>query len=241
MSVVLTGALLSSRSATAQTTTTTNSTETGRTITENRAYFRYDTYQTRVTAHVDANPYVYDQTFPLPFSDPQVQAAIASATSSLQAARAVAIQGPTLLSSQTTYVGTTVTYQDTVTGTKTMEFTNTYLGPLCIGVGNRDIGPSVPCPPAACGAYPAGNPSPCFGSPFPIAPGDADIDTTTHTQIFVNRLTTERDTYLTQAHYDLSGEGVEPVPALGAGGLTALGGFLVAGAWSLLARAHKVA
>jgi hypothetical protein len=229
--VTVVGALLDERPAAAQgNTTTTSSTETHRTINVLRMYFRYDTYQTRITAHLNGNPnLLYDQTFPVAFSDPAVQAAIAAATSALQGAGATAVQGPTMLSSQTTFVGTTVTFQDVITGSTTTVATNTYTGPLCIGVGNRDIGPSVPCPPAACGALPPASPSPCFGTPFPIAPGDVNVDTLTHTEIFVNRMTTERDTFLTQAHYDLAGDqSAEHVPALADGGLITLAGLLVA-------------
>jgi hypothetical protein len=228
--VVLGGALLGGRPATAQTTTTTNSTETHKTITVNIMPFVYHTYQTRITAHLGANPYAYDQSFSVPFSDPLVQAAIATATSTLQGAGAAAIQGPTLLSSQTSHFFTS-TYSDVINRSDRIVSTNTFVGPLCIGIGNRDIGPSVPCPPAACGTFPSASSSPCFGTPFPIAPGDADLDTLTHIELYVTRWVTETDTFLTEEHFDLAGEqGAAPVPAFGAGGRTALGGLLVAAA-----------
>ena len=145
--VALGGALLLSWSAPAQNTTTTTSTETHTTITPQLATLRYDDYETRVTARMGAGPVLYDQTFPLRFSDPSVQAAVAAATAALQGAGAVTIQGPTLISSQTTYLGTTSTFQDTLIRSTQRVFTTTFTGPLCIGVGNRDVGPSVPCPP----------------------------------------------------------------------------------------------
>lgn len=230
MIVVLGGALLNAAPATAQNTTATNSTESHKTITVNFLPFRYNQYQTRVTAHLGANPYLYDQTFSVPFSDPSMQAAIATATSTLRRAGAVAIQGPTLLSSQTSSF-TTTDFRDEILRSDKTVTTNRYVGPLCIGVGDRDSGPSVPCPPVACGTYPSAGSSPCFGTPFPIAAGDEVLDTLTHIEIFVNRFVTERDTFLTQEHYDLAGEqSVEQVPALGAGGLAALGGLVVAAA-----------
>lgn len=224
-------ALLLGTSAPAQNTTTTTSTETHKTITPQLATFRYDEYETRVTARMGAGPSVFDQTFPLPFSDPAVQAAISAASAALRGAGAVAIQGPNLISSQTTFVGTTATFQDTIVRSTQTVFTTTLTGPLCIGVGNRDVGPSVPCPPLSCGAAPSANPTPCFGTPFPIASGNVNVDTTTHTELFVNRMITEIDTYQTDAHYDLVGQqALVDVPALSAGGLAALGGLLVAAA-----------
>jgi hypothetical protein len=234
--VALGGALLGARPArSAQTITATASTETHTTITVlPTVLVRSDQFLTRVTAHLGANPNLYDQTFSAPFSDPAVQAAIVTATTALHGAGAVTIQGPNLLSSQTSLVGSVTVNQDATDHTTVTVTTTQYIGPMCIGTGNRDIGPSVPCPPAACGVSPpATSPSPCFGTPFSIVPGGVDIDTLTHTEIFVNRVPTQTDTFLTQTHYDLLGEqSIEqvPVPALGTGGLAALGGLLVAAA-----------
>jgi hypothetical protein len=136
--VLMGGALLDARPAAAQNTTTTSSTETHKTITVNWMYFRYDTYQTRITAHPGANPYLYDQTFPVPFSDPSIQAAIVTATSTLHGAGAVAIHGPNLVSSQTSS-STTSDYRDEIVRSEKTVRTNTYTGPLCIGVGDRDV------------------------------------------------------------------------------------------------------
>jgi hypothetical protein len=235
--VSLGGALLGARPADAQgtnTITATCSTETHQTITMLPTVFvRSDQFLTRVTAHLGPNPNLYDQTFSAPFSDPSVQAAIATATTDLQGAGAVAILGPSLLSSQTTLVNSVTVNQDTVDHSTVTVTTTAFVGPQCLGVGNRDTAQSVPCPPVACGGAPPASSSPCFGTPFPIVPGGTDFDTLTHTEVFVNRVPTETDTFLTQAHYDLLGEqSIEqvPVPALGAGGLAALGGLLVAAA-----------
>ncbi len=237
--VALGGALLGARPAYAQgpgtnTVTATCSTDTHSTITVlPTVLVRSDQFLTRVTAHLGANPNLYDQTFPAPFSDPSVQAAIATATTDLQGAGAVAIQGPNLLSTQTNLTGSVTVNQDTIDHSTVTVTTTQYVGPQCLGVGNRDTAQSVPCPPAACGGSPPASSSPCFGTPFPIVPGGVDFDTLIHTEIFVNRVPTQTDTYLTQAHYDLDGElSIQqvPVPALGAGGLAALGGLLAAAA-----------
>jgi hypothetical protein len=230
------GALLGARPLLAQPVTTgTYSTDTHSTITVLPTVFvRSDQFLTRVTAHLGANPNLYDQTFSAPFSDPSVQAAIATATTDLQGAGAVVILGPNLLSTQTNLTGSVTVNQDTVDHSTVTVTTTAYIGPQCIGTGNRDTAQSVPCPPVACGVSPPNSSSsPCFGTPFPICPGCTDFDVLTHTEIFVNRVPTETDTFLTQAHYDLIGEqSIEqvPVPALGAGGLAALGGLLVAAA-----------
>ncbi len=236
--VALGGALLGARPAKAQVNgvTTTTSSETHSTITALPTVFvRSDQFLTRVTAHLGANPNLYDQTFSAPFSDAAVQTAIATATTDLQGAGAVAIQGPNLLSTQTNLTGSVTVNQDTIDHSTVTVTTTQYIGPQCLGIGNRDTAQSVPCPPVACGVSfpPAPGSSPCFGTPFPIAPGGIDLDTLIHTEIFVNRVPTQTDTYLTQAHYDLLGElGIQqvPVPALGAGGLAALGALLAAAA-----------
>ena len=229
--VVLGGAFLLSWSAPAQNTTTTTSTESHTTITSQLATFRYDEYRTRVTARMGAGPALYDQTFPVRFSDPSVQAAVATATAALQGAGAVAIQGPTLISSQTTFLGTTSTFQDTVIRSTPRVFTTTFTGPLCIGVGNRERRTFRAVSAGRVAAltrwwFPA-----LLRHPLSHRSRGHRRRTTTLTEFFVNRQITEIDKFPTQAHYDLVGQqALVEVPALGAGGLAALGGLLAAAA-----------
>ena len=208
-------------------TTFTNSIKTNTHITVlPTAFVRTDQFLTRVTAHLGAAPNLYDQTFSAPFADPSVQAAIAAATTALQGAGALATLGPNLLSTQTNLTGSATVNQDTVDHSTVTDIVTTYVGPQCIFVGDLDA-PYLPCPSVVCPALP------CIGTPYPIPAGVMDVDTRATTDLYVNRLPTQTDTYQTQAHYDLLGElSIEqvPVPALGAGGLAALGGLLVAAA-----------
>lgn len=62
------------------------------------------TYSTEITARMTGGPLLYDQIFTLPFADPSVQAAVASAQSVVFGGGAISDSGPTLVSQQLDYL-----------------------------------------------------------------------------------------------------------------------------------------
>jgi hypothetical protein len=137
-------------SSTVTTSTTSHSTHT-----------RVDSFSTRITGRLAMGTIVYDQTFPLPFSDPAVQQAVLDAKAALVAAAApqvITIVGPTLLSSTVMKTG------EQVTGAQQSVTTTTTFGPATILIGEDQ------------------------SQTFFVAAGTMNINTNTHTETFVNDL-----------------------------------------------------
>ena len=135
---------------------------------------------------LDGSTTVYDQTFNLAFSDPLVQAAVASAQAALTGAAApagVSFSGPTQTSSSTTLLGAstaTVVTSSTSSLITTLEDT---IGPGTIIIGNRDLG----------------------GTVFEVLAGTTNVNINSHTRTDIFRTLTTTSTFLTTAVWTLFG------------------------------------
>jgi hypothetical protein len=158
---------------------------------------------------------LYDQTFAVAFADPIFQSAIGAAEMVLTGAGAVAILGPTLLSSANTTSSTTNTVQTGSMVTGTSVNVTTYIGPLTINVGDFGV----------CQSYPP--PTGCTGgtdTPLAIPPGGSVTDTFVLSLVDIFKTTTTTNTDLLTQDYNLIGVPAAAVPepstwALFAGGL----------------------
>jgi hypothetical protein len=164
---------------------------------------RVDTYSTELRARIGNGSFLYDQTFNVPFSDPQVQAAITQAHSVLAGAGAVSFTGPTQISSNTSQVSSTTNTVTTGTSPQVFISTTQYVGPQTIPTANLGICQSyvlngANIRPTLTGCVPG-------GTPFIIAPGGVDYDTLTFSLVTISKTATTTNTFLTTAVYELDG------------------------------------
>ena len=181
--------------------TTTTSTAELDTINTTNVTQRVDTFSTELRARIGNGPFLYDQTFNVAFSDPQVQAAINTARNVLTGAGAVSFTGPTQISSNTSQVNSSTSTVTTGTQTTQQTVTTTmFVGPQTIHTGNLGVcqsqtGNSVA---TLTGCVPG-------GTPFVIAPGGIDFDTLTFSLVTINKTATTTNTFLTTTVYELDG------------------------------------
>ncbi|MBI5087050.1 MAG: hypothetical protein HZB13_20940 [Acidobacteria bacterium] len=99
-----------------------------------------DTWSLQLRAGMQGGPLLFDQTYTVPFLDPQVQAGITQAAGLLTAAGAVAFVGPTLLSSsrvlQSSQSATEVTGRQT---TQTYVGAQVFVGPQLLFTGGLGV------------------------------------------------------------------------------------------------------
>jgi len=167
------------------TTTTTYSTSTDTIY--NTSYSQVTlpmyTFSTELLAFMQGGPVLYDQTFNLPFLNPQVQAAIGTAQGVLTTNGAYSILGPTLLTDVDSLVSSvTQTSPPVIDSTYVTSSSTTYIGPQTISIGDNQ------------------------SQSFTIAPGAMDVDTLYTTFITQDITTTTTDTILTTEVYDLVGD-----------------------------------
>jgi hypothetical protein len=153
-------------------------------------------------ARIGNGSFLYDQTFNVPFSDPQVQAAITQAHNVLAGAGAVSFTGPAQISSNTSQVSSTTNTVQTGSSTQFFVSTTLFIGPQTIPTGNLGICQSYVLNganrPTLTGCVPG-------GTPFNIVAGGQDFDTLTFSLVTISKTATTTNTFLTTAVYELDG------------------------------------
>ncbi len=141
-----------------------------------------NSYVTEILGKLNAGT-VFDQTFNAAFSDPAVQAGVASARTAITAAGGpgVVIVGPTLLSQTTTLLSSTSSTTTTVTATNVSESTTEYIGPQTIKVGANQ------------------------SNRFTLQPGQVDYDTLITSDVYRLLTTTTTNNDLITSLYQLTG------------------------------------
>src|ERR1700681_2712379 len=100
---------------------------------------RVDTYSIELRARIGNGSFLYDQTFNVPFSDPQVQAAITQARNVLAGAGAVTFAGPSQTSTNTSQVSSTTNTVQTGSSSQVSVTSTAFVGPQTIPTINLGI------------------------------------------------------------------------------------------------------
>jgi hypothetical protein len=159
-----------------------------------------DTFSTELRARIGNGSFLYDQTFNVAFSDPQVQAAITAARNVLAGAGAVNFTNPALISSSTSQVSSNNNTVTTGTNSEATVTTTQFIGPVAIPTGNLGI----------CQSQPGSNVTTLIGcvpggTPFAIGAGAVDFDTLTLSRVTISRTATTTNTFLTTTVYEVDG------------------------------------
>lgn len=160
--------------------TTTTSTTQHNTETTSQADVSASASSTRVVGYagtLPTSPVVYDQTFPLPASDPTVVAAFADAAAAVRATGLV--PGPPLQTSNTQSTNTVTTAVRTYLGIETTVTTTVAFGPATILIG------------------------PDQSITFFVAPGTTNVNTNTHSEFFYHTTVTVTATTTLRAVYQV--------------------------------------
>ena len=181
---------------------------------------RVDTYSTELRARIGTGSFLYDQTFKVAFSDPQVQAAITQARNALTGAGGVNLTGPTQISTTTAQSSTQTNTVTTGTQTQTLLNTGNFVGPFTFNTGNLGVCQSYTLSQASTtgsGLQSSGYPllAGCSlpGTPFTIVGGGIDFDTQTLSLVTISQTATATNTFLTTAIYEINGSGTPTPPA----------------------------
>ena len=151
------------------------------------------TYATTIDAVLNGGSVVYDQTFNLPYSDPQVQAAVAAARTAL--INAGAAPGAADLSASNTSIPTSQT-----TAMVTGQSTTVAVSPGDVRLGPDIIGPNLHL--SSGGATTDGS---LPGGYLGIIPGQVSIDIPEQSTTTVSRTVTTTSTDLLSQQYVISG------------------------------------
>ena len=139
------------------------------------------TYTTELIGRMQGGQELFDQSFNVAFTDPQVQTAIGTAEGVLTSNGATSFLGPNLLTTNTLFESSSSIGSPVVLSIKDTSSSTTYIGPLTIMTGDNQSTSTV------------------------ISGGAMDVDTLYTTLINQVITTTVTDTYLTQTVYELDG------------------------------------
>lgn len=202
---------------------------------------RLDTYSVELRARMQGGSFLFDQTYSVPFPDPQVQSAFGQAQSLLIGAGATSFTGPALLSNLQSLVGTATNTAQTSRQT-TQQFIGAaaFIGPANILVGDRGTCQNYTLPATTVNFSVTGNyalPTGCSGGQsFTIVAGGIDFDVMTLSLVTISQTTTTTNTFLTTQLYELDGIAgpAAAVPEPGSSVLLPIGlvGLVGLGAWS---------
>ena len=192
------------------TAVTTSQAEVDTITTTNATPQRVDTYSTEVRARIGTGSFLYDQTFKVAFSDPQVVAAITQARNVLTGAGGVNLTGPTQISSSTSQVSSQTNTVTTGTQTQAIVNTNAFVGPVTVATGNLGICQSYTL---SSSGYPLPLGCSLAGTPVDVASGAIDFDTRTLALVTISQTATATNTFLTTAVYEINGSGAPTPPA----------------------------
>ncbi|MBI5087051.1 MAG: hypothetical protein HZB13_20945 [Acidobacteria bacterium] len=182
-----------------------------------------DIWSIQLIARMQGGPLLFDQTYTVPFLDPQVQAGITQAGGLLTAAGAVALLGPALLSSlrslQSSQSDTQIMDRQT---TQTYLGAQAFVGPQVIFTGGLGVCQSYSLDAgnyaslSGCSGYtPYADPV-CFsalytiqcGTQVSIVPGSIIVEGRLLSLVTIFQTTTTTDTYLNTLLYEI--EGIPP-------------------------------
>ena len=182
-------------------TTTTSITQT---ITTQTVTQRTDAYVTDILGKLNGGT-IYDQSFGVAFSDPTVQAGIATARAAITTAGGpgVVITGPSLVSQNTALTSSTSQTNNVVQSQIVSNVVSTFIGPLTLPIGGSGV-LGVCANAGSSSSLPSG----CTGgtaTSYALRSGQLDINTDTNTAQQILATTNVTNNYLTTAIYQLTG------------------------------------